>query len=66
MKQLTPLEIQKAQILKAYRTAIRLKHSLLADQEIAERLPELEKQIDRALASGRTLELNPAKVWDEV
>ncbi len=66
MKQLTPLEIQKAGILKAYRTAIRLKYSLLADAEVAERLPEVEKQIDHALASGRTLELNPATVWDEV
>ena len=65
MKQLTPLEIQKAQILKAYRVAIRLKHSLAADAEIAETLPKIEKQIDQALASGTNLELSPSKVWDE-
>ena len=66
MKQLTPIEIQKAQILKAYRAAIRLKYSLKADAEIARRLPEIEKEIDRALASSDALELTPSDVWDEV
>jgi hypothetical protein len=50
-------------MLKAARAAIRLKHSLRADDEIARRLPELEAEIDTALASGTPFELEPGKVF---
>lgn len=66
MKQLTPIEIHKSCVLKAFRAAIRLKYSLLADREIAERLPKLEKDIDQALAMGVPLELDPATIFDGV
>ena len=63
MRQLTPIEIQRAAILKAARAAIRLKHSLRADGEIAQRLPQIEAEVDEALASGKPFELDPADVF---
>lgn len=62
MRQLTPLEIRKAAILKAYRSAIRLKHSLEADAEINETLPEIEDRIN-ALSGGEVLALNPGEAF---
>jgi len=50
-------------MLKAMRSAIRLRYSLLADAEIYRSLPELEKRIDAALAAGEPLELNPGSVF---
>jgi len=49
-KATTRVDRDKAAILKTVRTAIRLKHSIAADQEIATTLPDLEKEIDRAVA----------------
>ena len=66
MKTLTDLEIQKAAALKAYRTAIRLKHALAADAEIAATLPAVEARINDALALGQPIELNPGEVFREV
>ena len=64
--ELTPeLKRQKAHALKAYRTAIRLKYALLADDEIMRRLPELEKRIHAAIAAGQPLELDPAEMFTE-
>lgn len=60
MNRKTPLELKKAAILKAARASIRLKHSLAADEEINDRLPELEDRIDAALQSGTGIVLNPA------
>lgn len=65
MKVLTDLEIERAAVLKSVRAAIRLKHSLAADREIAERLPVVESEIDAALQAGLSYELNPAAVFDE-
>jgi uncharacterized protein YprB with RNaseH-like and TPR domain len=44
-----------AQMRKALMTAIRLKHTMAADEEINELVPELEEQYNRALASGKPL-----------
>lgn len=63
MRRTTELQRQKTGMLKAARAAIRLKHSLRADDEIARRLPELEAEIDTALASGTPFELEPGKVF---
>jgi len=65
VKALTELEVQKAAILKAARTAIRLKHSLAADAELADKLPKLEDRINRALAAGQPLEITLGSVLDE-
>jgi hypothetical protein len=66
MKATTELDRQKTAVLKAYRTAIRLKHALAADEEIAVTLPEVEERMNRALAMGETLELSPGQVFNEV
>ena len=66
MIQKSELEQQRANALKALRSGIRLKHSLAADEEINQRLPELEARIDAALAAGEPLELTVGQILDEV
>lgn len=66
MRTLTDIEIQKAAALKTYRYLIRHKHALAADAEIASVLPEVEERIDRALALGQPIELNPGEIFNEV
>lgn len=63
MKATTELERKRMAMLKAARAAIRLKHSLRADDEIARVLPGLEEQIDTALAAGQPFELEPGAVF---
>lgn len=63
MRRTTELERQRTAMLKAARSAIRLKHSLAADAEIAEKLPDLEERIDAALANGEPFELEPGRVF---
>lgn len=63
MRRTTDLQVQKAAMLKAARSAIRLKHSLHADAEIAAALPDLEERIDTALAEGQPFELEPGQVF---
>lgn len=46
------VEQAKATMVKIIRTAIRLKHSIKADEEINERLPEAEKKFDAAVIKG--------------
>lgn len=65
MKILTDIEVQKAAALKAARAAIRLKHSLAADREIAAKLPGIEMQFEDALSSGEPFALDIASVIDE-
>lgn len=60
----TTLEMQKAAALKALRAGIRLKYALRADAEINERLPELERRIDNAIAAGTPLELTVGELLD--
>lgn len=62
MRKLTTHEVEKARMLKAARSAIRLKHSLAADAEIYDRLPDLEQQIDAALLSGQPLAFTVASL----
>jgi hypothetical protein len=66
MRVTTDVESRKASMLKAYRAAIRLKYSLLADEESRRVLPQLEARIDNAIQTGQPLELNPAEAFDEV
>ena len=58
-------EVQKAAALKSWRTAIRLKHSLRADAEIASELPQIEAMIDNAITTGEPLILDPATAFTE-
>jgi hypothetical protein len=55
-----------ANILKAARTVIRLKHSLLADQELNAVLPQLEVEYMAALKAGKAYEFDVASVLDRI
>lgn len=44
MNQRTEIDQAKANLLKIARSAIRLKHSLAADDELNKMLPEIEKE----------------------
>jgi hypothetical protein len=57
--------VKRAQALKSWRSAIRLKHSLAADEEIARKLPQVEEAIDRALMTGEPLALDVATAFKE-
>jgi hypothetical protein len=50
-------ELQRALITKATRTIVRLKHSLAADREINDVLPERLDEFDAALQRGELLTL---------
>ena len=54
-------EQQRANMLKIIRTAVRLKHSINADNELNEVLPLAEKRWNDALARGRVLEPGEVK-----
>jgi hypothetical protein len=45
--------------------AIRLRHSLAADAEIAERLPEILESFDAAVLAGKSFELEIGSLLDE-
>lgn len=53
MNQKDDIALRRAAMLKAARSAVRLKHSLAADAELNERLPELERAFDAAVKNGR-------------
>jgi hypothetical protein len=50
--QRTESELRKAQAVKGARALIRLKHSLLADEELNAIIPELERRFDTSLQKG--------------
>lgn len=55
MRELEKHEIERAAMLKIARSAIRLKYSIAADEEIQVKLPELEREINDALNAGEPL-----------
>lgn len=57
MRKKTDMEMERLKIIKAARTLIRLKHSLLAEQEINDLLPDTLLQFDDAVANGTLLQL---------
>lgn len=57
MHRKTPAELEKARIQKVARTLIRLKHSLAADEELNQVLPDTLADFDEALARGELKEL---------
>lgn len=54
----TEPEMEKARIIKTVRTIVRLKHSLAADEEINNILPEKLSDFDIALQSGQLKQLS--------
>jgi hypothetical protein len=58
VKPFNEFEVARAAAIKAARSAIRLKHSIAADEELARRLPEIEAEIDVALLTGEPFVLD--------
>lgn len=52
MKRKTPAELERYKVGKATRALVRLKHSLAADEELNEVLPNTLEEFDEALARG--------------
>ena len=48
----TDIEQARANALKTVRAAVRLKHSIAADEELNQVLPQVEKRFDRAVQGG--------------
>lgn len=65
VRQYDEFEVRRAQALKAWRSAIRLKHSLKADDEIAQTLPQVEAAINVALLTGEPLAIDAATAFRE-
>lgn len=51
-RQKKDVELEKAKMLKSIRTAVRLKHSLAADEELNRVLPAAEDAFDTAVRGG--------------
>lgn len=59
----SPIEMERARILKVSRSLIRLKHSLRADEELNDVLPDRLLEFDKALQAGQLLSLPDG--WEE-
>jgi len=57
MRKRSEAEMERAKIIKAGRTLIRLKHSLAADKEINDLLPDVVSEFNTALANGELKQL---------
>lgn len=53
MNKKSPAEMERAKISKVARTLIRLKHSLRADLEINDVLPDAVEEFDRGILGGK-------------
>jgi len=61
---LSEIEGQRKDMLKALRTAVRLKHSLNADAELRRVLPEFQAAVDKAVQSGKAYNLDIRSVLE--
>jgi hypothetical protein len=50
-------ELERFKITKTIRTLVRLKHSLAADEEINELLPDTLEEFDKALQAGKLMQI---------
>jgi hypothetical protein len=66
MQETTPLAIKLAQAEKAYRTAVRLKYSLMADEEIKTNGPGVLREIHDALQMGRPIDFSAGAIFKAV
>lgn len=60
MRRKSEAEMMRSKVVKITRTMLRLKHSLAADEEINQVLPDRIDEFDAALARGELLELKPS------
>lgn len=61
----SPIEMERARIIRVTRTLVRLKHSLRADEEINELLPERLEEFDNSLQLGELLGLDVPEDLEE-
>lgn len=67
MQKKSPTEMEKSKILKTARFLIRLKHSLAADEELNDLLPDLEGDFDKSLQHGELKKLlNPEDILRDI
>lgn len=66
MRQKDEVELARERVLKAYRTAIRLKYALLADAELNKVLPEVEEKFNKAIAQGKPFKLALKSAFEEL
>jgi len=57
MQQKDDITLRRAALLKAARSAIRLRHSLAADAELNEVIPQLERDFNAAIQRGMVPEV---------
>lgn len=62
MHKKTEIEMEQYKLLKAYRTIIRLKHSLAADEELNEVLPAALEELEKSIQSGELKQLQIASL----
>ena len=60
------IEMERAKLLKLYRSMIRAKHALAADEEINETLPRVEEAFNKAVAMGKPFQIEAASVFKKV
>ena len=53
------IDRERAKLVKRVRSEVRLRHSIAADDELAEILPRLQAEFDAGLQAGKLLELQP-------
>lgn len=66
MRRYTDAEMAKKDAVKITRAAIRVKHSIAADHELNDVLPDLEERIDSAILGGARLEISAADLYGAV
>jgi hypothetical protein len=62
----TEYERERKKLIKAVRSTVRLKHSLNADDELNEVLPQILGEFDKAIAAGKPFELATLSLLSEV
>lgn len=58
--------MERARIVTAFRTAVLLKHRLVAQEEINAKLPDLLNEFDLAVVEGRPFELGAGAIFEDV
>ena len=62
MHKKTEIEMEQFKLVKAYRTIIRLKHSLAADEELNETLPAVLADLEQSIQFGELKQLQIASL----
>ena len=55
----------KQSTLKLFRAHVRAKHSILADEELNELLPQIEEAMNKQLMAGKEYHLDIASLFEE-